>query len=168
MPNNIPRRYSLVGSKVQILAVNNLTWSFVCINVYLWSEKQPFCKIQNSDSFKIVSLESSFAKPIPRHQIHPSSFGSFEVIRKNLKFGPQKWPFWKIHTSDSFGNGSIGKLKCQILFLDTKISLLSIIVLKLWAIMYIFGPKSGHFEKLRTLTVSQITPLESSCAKTYS
>jgi hypothetical protein len=33
--------------------------------------------------------------------------------------------------------------------------------------MYIFGPKSGHFEKSRPLTVSEITSLESPYVKTY-
>ena len=40
-------------------------------------------------------------------------------------------PFFNIQTSDSFKNYIIGKPKCQDIFLDTKISLLAIIVLKL-------------------------------------
>ena len=57
---------------------------------------------------------------------------------------------------------------CENIFLDTKISLLAIIVLKLWAKTYIFGPKSGHFEKSRPLTVSKITSSGSPYAETYS
>ena len=34
--------------------------------------------------------------------------------------------------------------------------------------MYIFGPKSSHFEKSRPRIVSKITSLESPYAKTYS
>jgi len=117
---------------------------------------------------KLLHWRAHMPKPIPRYQIHPSSFGSFEVMSKNVYFGSEKRPFWKIQTSDSFKNCSIRKLICPNLFLDTKFILLALVVLKLWAKMYISGPKSGHFEKSWTLTVSQITSLESSYAKTYS
>ena len=81
----------------------------------------------------MLHWKAHMPKHIHRHQNHPSGFSSFEVMSKNVYFGSQKQPFWKIQTSDGFENCSIGKLICQILFLDTKISLLATIVLKLWA-----------------------------------
>jgi len=76
-------------------------------------------------------------KHIPRHQNQPPSYNSFEVMSKNVYFWSKKRPFWKIQASDSFKNYTIGKPICQNIFLDTKIILLAIIVLKLWAKMHI-------------------------------
>jgi len=159
MPNNIPRRHSLVGSKVQIFQVDN--FHKVCSKYFmatelclmLWAKiifvvrKAAILKNPDLGQFKkLLHWKAHMPKPIPRHQNHPSSFSSFEVMSKNVYFGSQKRPSWKIQISDRVENCSIGKLICQILFLDTKISLLALIVLKLSAKMYILGPKSGHFE----------------------
>ena len=148
MPNNIPRRHSLVGSKVQILAVENLHMKLCMYKCIFVVGKAAILKNPELSRFqKLLHWRAHMPNPVPRHQNHPSSFSSFEVMSKNVYFRSKQRPFWKKLTSDRFENITIGKLISQNLVEDTKISLLAIIVVKLWTKMYIFGWKSGHFEK---------------------
>ena len=107
-------------------------------NMYIWGQKA-FWKIKFSDSFQ----NHAIGQPHIPNQSNPPNYNSYDVMSKNVYFWSQKRPFWKIQASDSFKNYTIGKLICQNIFLDTKIILLAIIVLKLWAKMHI----SSHVTK---------------------
>mgnify|MGYP007058521395 CR=1 FL=1 len=124
MPKSIPRHQNQPPSFDSFEVMSR--------NVYFQYPKRPFGK--NPDLPRIRKFHHCKAympKPGPQRQNQPLSYYSFEVTSESVHFRSQKRPFWKIQTSHGFENFTIGKLICQNLVEDTKISLLAIIVLKL-------------------------------------
>ena len=62
-------------------------------NVYLCPKAAILKNPELRQFQKLLHWRAHMPKPIPRYQIHPSSFGSFEVMSKNVYFGSEKRPF---------------------------------------------------------------------------